>query len=938
MSFSERFFSKLLEKIPLRLVLIVPFLVQISAAVGLTGYLSLRNGQQAVKELADRLMDRTNDLVKQHLDAYLIIPHQINQLNVDAIELGMLDLKDFKKAGHYFWQQMQVFNVDYINYANEAGEFIGVERIDKNKFVINETLKSSLDTMSIYTTDDRGNRAKLQEIINDSSAIQEEDWYADAIEAGHPVWSSIYQWDDRPDILSISSSYPIYDRFGKPIGVIGNDLRLAGISNFLQNLKISSSGRIFIIEGDGLLVASSSQEKPFTLVKGEAKRLNAIKSSDPIVRASANYLLQKFGSFKNINTSQELEFRVREGRQFVHVQPWEDEFGLYWLVAIVIPESDFMTQINANTHTTILLCLVALLIAILLGLITSRWLNKPVLNLVIASEAIAKGNLEQQVKPQGVKEIKILARSFNQMALQLRQSFTTLEKTNEELEIRVEGRTAELQEAKLTADRANQAKSQFLANMSHELRTPLNGILGYAQILQRDRTIAPEKQDQINIISQCGSHLLTLINDILDLSKIEAGKLELDPKDFNFAFFLQGVVEICRIRAEQKEITFTYQVLNQLPIAIHADEKRLRQVLINLLGNAIKFTDKGGVTFKVGLIQSSPTELESKNDISAKKNQKIRFLIEDTGVGMTSEQLQKIFLPFEQVGERSRQAEGTGLGLTISEQIVQKMGSQLQVESTPGVGSKFWVDLELFETINWIESNSSESSSNIVGYLGTRKKIMVVDDRWENRSVIVNLLKPIGFEVIEASNGKEGLAQAISLEPDLIITDLVMPVMDGLEMTRQLRQIPQWQGKAIVASSASVFNFDRQQSIASGCNDFLPKPVQAEELLNILQNYWTLEWIYEDNGLETKNIVSVSDSELEPPLTTIAEMVIPPRQELLVLYSAAQIGQIQRIKQEAHRIKQLDFNYHKFVDRVLELANNFEDEKLVEMLQPYISH
>jgi YesN/AraC family two-component response regulator len=153
-----------------------------------------------------------------------------------------------------------------------------------------------------------------------------------------------------------------------------------------------------------------------------------------------------------------------------------------------------------------------------------------------------------------------------------------------------------------------------------------------------------------------------------------------------------------------------------------------------------------------------------------------------------------------------------------------------------------------------------------------------------------------------------------------------------------LRQIPQWQGKAIVASSASVFNFDRQQSIASGCNDFLPKPVQAEELLNILQNYWTLEWIYEDNGLETKNIVSVSDSELEPPLTTIAEMVIPPRQELLVLYSAAQIGQIQRIKQEAHRIKQLDFNYHKFVDRVLELANNFEDEKLVEMLQPYISH
>lgn len=507
---------------------------------------------------------------------------------------------------------------------------------------------------------------------------------------------------------------------------------------------------------------------------------------------------------------------------------------------------------------------------------------------------------------------------------QLAEQNETLQKINEELkqlnlslEQKVAERTVQFEEAKQSAESANQAKSEFLANMSHELRTPLNGILGYAQILCRDRTSTPKQQEGFEIIYQCGNHLLTLIEEVLDLSKIEARRLELIPENLKVESFLQEIAEICRIRAEQKEIRFSFQILNQLPLGIRADKKRLRQILLNLIGNAIKFTDRGSVTFKVGSVVTGD-QLESTNTA------RIRFQIEDTGIGIAPQQTQQIFFPFEQVGESSRQAEGTGLGLAISQKLAEMMGSKICVKSTLGQGSTFWIDLEFPVVSTLSETPIVRVLRSIIGYQGESRKILVVDDRWENRSVLVNLLAPLGFEMIEARNGKEGLETALHVQPDLIIVDLLMPEMDGWEMTRQVRQHPQLKTVLIFASSASVFERERQKSQEVGCNDFLPKPIQADDLFDRLQTHLNLTWICEN------------EPEIDNPHRSADPWVIPPFDELLPLYEYAQDGDIQRIKKEALRLYHLDPKYRHFADQVIELAEFFEDEAIVRLVEPYI--
>lgn len=505
--------AQALRGIPLRLVLVVPFVLQIFAAVGLTGWVSLRNGQKAVHALATELRTEVSLRVTNYLESQLQFPHSINQLNLHAINAGVLDLQNFEQLGQVFYQQMKIFDVGYINFANPQGEFIGVERLPNKAIVINETRRPFLSRMSIYQPDDQGNRLKLEKVIVDDPPIQEEGWYADAVKAQKPLWTSIYQWDDKPEVLSISASYPIYDRQKQLLGVIGVDLILSKFSLFLKKLKFSPSGEIFIIERDGLLVASSASELPFLVIAGEAQRMSAVQSSNPLIQATAQHLVGRFGKYTQIQTTHQLSFSLGGDRQFVQITPWKDAYGLDWLVVVVMPESDFMEQINANTRTTILLCLLALATAMLFGLVTSRWISQQIQHLIKVSQNIASGDLDQTSEIQIIRELEDLSQAFNQMAAQLKASFA-------ELEARVAQRTVELAEAKNAAEAASRAKSEFLQAMSHELRTPLNAILGVVQVLQHDTSLFPEHQERLKITYRNGNHLLALINDLLEIAKI----------------------------------------------------------------------------------------------------------------------------------------------------------------------------------------------------------------------------------------------------------------------------------------------------------------------------------------------------------------------------------------------------------------------------------
>ncbi len=910
----------------------------------------MRNGRIAVNDVAAQLRAEVTSRIQQHIHSYIETPHQVNQLNVDAISLGILNVQDEASLRRYFCKQIKTFDkISYIQFASEQKTFVGVERLDDGKLQVRISNQSTGYNFHSYAPSDFGESTKLLKITPNYDP-RTRPWYIDPVRAGKPTWTKIYTYFDTPK-LAITAATPVYGKDKKLIGILGSDLTLSQINQFLGSLKIGKSGQTFIVERSGQLVANSTPEPPFIISNGVPKRIAAVSSQNVLIRSTARYLTKRFGDLGKVDGIYQLDFAIDGERQFVQVTPLSDGKGLNWLIVVAVPEADFMERIHKNTRYTVLLCLGALVVATLLGYLTSRWIVVPIQRLSKAAEALSRGEWDSMAvdtrlmaSVEREDEVGVLARSFNTMADQLEESFTTLEdrvesaiadktqligslkKSQQKLalhlyqtplgaiewnldfevaewnlsaerifgynrleamgchgvdlivpdsakeyvrqlsitlltnqggassineNIRKDGQiilcewynttlidangtiigvasliqdvtefhsaveqlraseerfrqlaeninevfwirepnqqhivyvspacekiwslsceslqskpeafwdaihpddrdrikaafekqvrgdydeeyrvvradgsvcwvrdrafpvrnetgeiyrivgiaeditqrklAEEFQQVAQNAQAASQAKSAFLANMSHELRTPLNAIIGYSEMLKEDAEDLGQEDfiPDLHKIQTAGKHLLSLISDILDISKIEAGRMELYLETFNPASLIDDVVSTVESLVEKNSNKFEIDCATDLGM-MYADVTKTRQILLNLLSNAAKFTKGGTIRISVEKVTnriSKIQKLETSSD-------SIVFRVADTGIGIPPEHMQHLFQAFMQ-GDASttREYGGTGLGLTISRHFCLMMGGDLQVESELGCGSIFTVCL-----------------------------------------------------------------------------------------------------------------------------------------------------------------------------------------------------------------------------------------------------
>ena len=868
----------------IRAMIIASFIILMVITLTTISFIIFTSWNKSSNSIIEKMEnDVTKDIVKE-IDHILHVSTNMNEIHQNMIANDIIDLNNKKELDVYFAGAMQSSNKEIYSFSygvEESGDYYGARRNSRNEIELYRSNSETNGHSLYYSVTENLHEGRFVEDFGPFDP-RTRDWYQIAKLARKPIFTPPYKHFVEDDLV-LKASYPIINEQGVLQGVLGTTITLTSLNQFLKELVSDRNVTAYVVEkSTGNLVANSVGIPNFRLLSDESYE-----------RVSIDYIenkaiLNAFNTYRSNTDNKNTVIDSENDKLHLKFTEFQQE-GVEWIIITGVPNSLFTTDIYQSFRTAILLSLIALLLLIFIYKKITDTILQPINDLIQVSERYSKGDLVQRAKVYKNNEIGKLSKAFNKMADELYKHIHYLEVKVKQRTAEIEKTNRELKYAKIEADKANEAKSAFLANMSHEIRTPLNSIIGFSELLSHSIE-DPKHKSYIDTINVSGNSLLLIINDILDLSKIEAGKVEVHDKPVNIKLIFKEIEMMFLQKKQTKGIEFFLEIHDDVPDVILFDEVRIRQILLNLVGNAIKFTEKGYV--KVS-IKTLPTSTRSSGSID------LQLIVEDTGIGIAASETKRIFEPFTQIsGQSIKKYGGTGLGLSITKKLVEMLNGTLSVESAQGKGSTFYIE---FPNVQIAATDSLPNETEdfyFWKYSFTGETILVVDDIETNRYLLKEWLTKSGIRVILAGNGCEALKACELKKPDLIITDIDMPVMDGIEATAKLKENPETSSIPIIVISASNIDGLPQDAF----DDFLLKPVNPGQLLDKIAKLLQNESREEIDSSIEKEVDHLSLHSLNPEVVAEISNVLSPL--LMKVESSLVISDVKSLAQKLITIGQ----------------------------------